>query len=61
MEVHYVLEEGGETFIIKIIKIWPFGRGPKLESLAITEHRGLVCPVAFCRCVLKFSVIDSAG
>lgn len=40
MEVHYVLEEGGESFITKIAS--SFLKSAKLGNLAITEHRGLI-------------------
>lgn len=45
MEVHYVLEEGGETFIIKITP--SFRKSAKIRKSSYHRARGLVCPCGF--------------
>lgn len=61
-EVHYILVESGESFIIRITPF--FIQSSKISQyLAVTwqNHGELaLLPMALCKCVCKFSVVNLA-
>lgn len=63
MEVLYVLVEDRESFILKITPFFLQSANIRKYLAAALQHRGIV-PLTqwlLCKCVLKFSVVSTAG